>query len=130
MNHADLGVVVAPLLLISIVTGTMMICRPFALGMVAPVGPVAETAKALDPPKYRGGPLAGEPDYTAMLSEARRRFPDAEFRILSLPRKDGRSEERRVGKECVSTCRSRWSPYHYKKKLKNTHKTNRKTLNM
>src|SRR3546814_13650565 len=27
-----------------------------------------------------------------------------------------RSEERRVGQECVSTCRSRWSPYHYKQK--------------
>src|SRR3546814_15920357 len=27
-----------------------------------------------------------------------------------------RSEERRVGKECVSTCRSRWSPYHLTKK--------------
>src|SRR3546814_11043709 len=27
-------------------------------------------------------------------------------------RHDERSEERRVGKECVSTCRSRWSPYH------------------
>src|SRR3546814_12604874 len=26
------------------------------------------------------------------------------------------SEERRVGKECVSTCRSRWSPFHSKKK--------------
>src|SRR3546814_18686230 len=26
-----------------------------------------------------------------------------------------RSEERRVGKECVSTCRSRWSPYNKKK---------------
>src|SRR3546814_17667733 len=26
--------------------------------------------------------------------------------------KRNRSEERRVGKECVSTCRSRWSPYH------------------
>src|SRR3546814_16187074 len=25
-----------------------------------------------------------------------------------------RSEERRGGKECASTCRSRWSPYHYK----------------
>src|SRR3546814_19390046 len=25
---------------------------------------------------------------------------------------DQRSEERRVGKECVNTCRSRWSPYH------------------
>src|SRR3546814_13324804 len=29
-----------------------------------------------------------------------------------------RSEERRVGKECVSTCRSRWSPYNSKKKNK------------
>src|SRR3546814_19400180 len=28
----------------------------------------------------------------------------------------GRSEERRGGKECVSTCRSRWSPCHSKKK--------------
>src|SRR3546814_13721422 len=28
------------------------------------------------------------------------------------PQRLGRSEERRVGKECVSTCRSRWSPYH------------------
>src|SRR3546814_13182114 len=27
-----------------------------------------------------------------------------------------RSAERRVGKECVSTCRSGWSPYHYNKK--------------
>ena len=27
-------------------------------------------------------------------------------------RRIGRSEERRVGKECVSLCRSRWSPYH------------------
>src|SRR3546814_1338504 len=27
-------------------------------------------------------------------------------------KKRRRSEERRVGKECVSTCRSRWSPYH------------------
>src|SRR3546814_10111190 len=34
---------------------------------------------------------------------------------LHAGRDDGRqnrSEERRVGKECVSTCRSRWSPYH------------------
>src|SRR3546814_16698933 len=32
----------------------------------------------------------------------------------------GRSEERRVGKECVSTCRSRWAPYHKKKNDKET----------
>src|SRR3546814_17782528 len=29
---------------------------------------------------------------------------------------EARSEERRVGKECVSTCRSRWAAYHKKKK--------------
>src|SRR3546814_17265804 len=34
-----------------------------------------------------------------------------------------RSEESRVGKECVSTCRSRWSPSHKKKKIKATRKT-------
>src|SRR3546814_20896606 len=39
----------------------------------------------------------------------------AQVIVVSVP-EDGpmprRSEERRVGKECVSTCRSRWSPYH------------------
>src|SRR3546814_12340980 len=32
-----------------------------------------------------------------------------------------RSEERRVGKECVSTCTSRWWPYHSKKKNQTIH---------
>src|SRR3546814_21130295 len=40
-----------------------------------------------------------------------------------------RSEERRVGKECVSTCRSRWSPYHYKKNTKKTKHTKEKIAN-
>src|SRR3546814_13848788 len=35
-----------------------------------------------------------------------------------VPARHHRSAERRVGKECVSTCRSRWSPYHYKKKTR------------
>src|SRR3546814_14416477 len=35
-----------------------------------------------------------------------------------IARSAGRSEERRVGKECVSTCRSRGSTYHQKKKRK------------
>src|SRR3546814_13525658 len=34
------------------------------------------------------------------------------YREMKLRRHYERSEERRVGKECVSTCRSRWSPYH------------------
>src|SRR3546814_6733070 len=32
--------------------------------------------------------------------------------LKTLSIRAARSEERRVGKECVSTCRSRWSPYH------------------
>src|SRR3546814_19461590 len=36
-----------------------------------------------------------------------------------------RSEERRVGKECVSTCRSRWSPYHEKNNKTNITRTTR-----
>src|SRR3546814_14123280 len=35
--------------------------------------------------------------------------------IVHRRRNGRRSEERRVGKECVSPCRSRWSPYHEKK---------------
>src|SRR3546814_1855638 len=34
------------------------------------------------------------------------------FKAVGVAGANNRSEERRVGKECVSTCRSRWSPYH------------------
>src|SRR3546814_18733884 len=40
---------------------------------------------------------------------ARERVDDHRIGALE----DGRSDERRVVKECVSTCRSRWSRYHY-----------------
>src|SRR3546814_12479779 len=40
------------------------------------------------------------------------RLVKAAQRRLADPFCGPRSEERRVGKECVSTCRSRWSPYH------------------
>src|SRR3546814_2485252 len=43
--------------------------------------------------------------------EAALSFQYLDFALLKY-REDNRSEERRVGKECVSTCRSRWSPYH------------------
>src|SRR3546814_1523897 len=41
------------------------------------------------------------------------RHPTGDWRWpCGLHEQSERSEERRVGKECVSTCRSRWSPYH------------------
>src|SRR3546814_16676980 len=51
-----------------------------------------------------GKESAGAPDHVHETADLRVRIPlRPGFR---------RSEERRVGKECVSTCRSRWSPYH------------------
>src|SRR3546814_12772120 len=46
--------------------------------------------------------------------------PQAVYRGTHV-RRNSRSEERRVGKECVSTCRSRWSPYPEKKKHDDQH---------
>src|SRR3546814_15316593 len=54
-------------------------------------------------PEYRGRTVHAHP------------LPPADHRDLTA---HVRSAERRVGKECVSTCRSRWTPYHQKKKLK------------
>src|SRR3546814_15561363 len=63
--------------------------------------------------------LVGVPDGTNMTTESvqqtaqliRKRFTGPEQGFL-LARAMLRSEERSVGKECVRTCRSRWSPYH------------------
>src|SRR3546814_16648001 len=43
---------------------------------------------------------------------------EGEYRWHQHPESDERSEERRVGKECVRTCRARGSPCHKKKKKK------------
>src|SRR3546814_12467362 len=61
------------------------------------------------------GPRGDGPGCAAAFAEARqpRRHGGEAFAVQPHA---VRSEERRVGKECVSPCRSRWSPYHYKKK--------------
>src|SRR3546814_13206001 len=53
------------------------------------------------------GTLGIVDDDTVSLSNLQRQVLHSTERIGAK-----RSEERRVGKECVSTCRSRWSPYH------------------
>src|SRR3546814_11391756 len=53
-------------------------------------------------------------NFAATLNNEPQRFPGVSqwaYNIIAMYEKP-RSEERRVGKECVSTCRSRWSPYH------------------
>src|SRR3546814_6019113 len=64
------------------------------------------TDKALLPrPAPKRSPAA-RPGQADPASHTTPRRPDPSTRT------GDRSEERRVGKECVSTCRSRWSPYH------------------
>ena len=53
----------------------------------------------------------------AWVDAVAQRFQQADLRrgeriAVWLPSRAERSEERRVGKECLSQCRSRWSPYH------------------
>src|SRR3546814_21185992 len=56
---------------------------------------------------FHGAELGSAGDGTAR----KHRLDDFGKRRIAIDR----TEERRVGKECVSTCRSRWSPYHEKK---------------
>lgn len=88
-HHRDLGVALAPLLFLSCLTGAMLTLRPVADLVLRPLGPASEWRAATAAPKVKGGALADHPDWHAMLSAARDRFPDADFRILSLPRRPG-----------------------------------------
>src|SRR3546814_2312099 len=63
------------------------------------------------PVSERGGIMAKE-DLIEFSGTVVELLPNAMFRVKLDNEHEVRSEERRVGKECVSTCRSRWSPYH------------------
>src|SRR3546814_6801097 len=101
----------------------------FAAEVYAPLNRVGDT----DNPKWQNGKVTMPPGFKA----AYRQFVEAGWGSIDGPGAYGgqdlpftlaavviealgsanmgfslRSEERRVGKECVSTCRTRWSPYH------------------
>src|SRR3546814_7621870 len=68
---------------------------------------LAETLLQPDPAEWLG--LSGQRRLERAVLVGRIRV----VRVSAVPRiRARRSEELRVGKECVSTCRSRWSPYH------------------
>jgi uncharacterized iron-regulated membrane protein len=84
-HHRDLGIVMAPILALSLVTGSIMVFRPVANLVLGP-GTSAAVDAALKPPPPRKAKLAERPDWRGMIETARRLHPDAEVRILSLPR--------------------------------------------
>lgn len=87
-QHRDLGVVIAPLLLLTVFTGVSMIFPPLASVVLGP-GTASTLATAAKPPESPPAPLADAPDWRGMITTARARFPDGEIRMIALPREEG-----------------------------------------
>ena len=85
-HHRDLGIVIAPLLVLSLVTGAVLVFRPMAALLFGP-GASAQIDRSLAEPPPRPGRLAERLNWSAMIEMARQRFPEAEVRSLSLPRR-------------------------------------------
>src|SRR3546814_14831144 len=83
---------------------------PAAIVLIADYGPDSETIRD---DRYIEGCVAAIIKASTVSLRSRNAHLSFKFSQIRFMRED-RSEERRVGKECVSTCRSRWSPYHYK----------------
>jgi uncharacterized iron-regulated membrane protein len=85
-HHRDLGIVVAPLLLLTIYTGVTMIFRPTTALVLGPGAPAA-IDRALKAPQIDDAKVAERLDWTGLIRTAKERFPDAQLRILGMPRK-------------------------------------------
>ena len=83
-HHRDIGILVAPLLLVTFVTGTGMIFDDVYKSLLAPLGAGAEAGKAPE-----AGPSEGRASVARMLVAAKQRYPGAALRRLTLPAKPG-----------------------------------------
>ena len=88
-HHRDLGVLIAPLLILSLTTGAAMNLKWFSQALRAPFSPPAVMEKASAAPKIKGGKLAKDLDWTKVVAQAQSRFPGAEVRTIGLPAKAG-----------------------------------------
>lgn len=89
MHHRDLGILFAPLLLLVALTGSMMIFPPVAGALLSPLGPPERIRADMEPPNRAFGAIAAKPDWRTMIVAAHGAFPDAQLRIVALPRKVG-----------------------------------------
>ena len=79
--------------------------REGTFGLLHPGAPHYNTLLRMDPTDVSGTRVIGDLAESWTITDGGRTY------TLKL-RRGVRSEERRVGKECVRLCRSRWSPYH------------------
>lgn len=84
-HHRDLGIVIAPLLALSLITGAVLVFRPLTAVLLGPGAP-SEIDRALETPKAPPVGLGEQLDWAGMMRAAHARFPDAVPRSLSLPR--------------------------------------------
>lgn len=84
-HHRDLGVIAAPLLFLSLLTGAILVFRPVAALILGPSAP-AQIDASLKAPKSPAAVVAPTLDWRGIIMTAKRRFPNAAIRSLSLPR--------------------------------------------
>ncbi|HKT85786.1 MAG TPA: PepSY-associated TM helix domain-containing protein [Novosphingobium sp.] len=85
-HHRDVGIVTAPLLALSLLTGAVLVFRPMTAVLFGPGAPQEIEAALASPPPRRAS-VARDLDWGGLIRAARERFPDAEVRGLSLPRR-------------------------------------------
>ncbi len=88
-HHRDLGLVMSPLLLVLFLTGSMLVFRPIAQALFAPLSPGSITA-SLEQPKHKGGRLAENFDWRGLLQTVRNcSTRTGQLRGISVPRREG-----------------------------------------
>src|SRR3546814_20519923 len=109
-NHPYLRLVGAGLLAAVLASGCATTATPLAPDAIEEATPEPEA------PEYI--PVVRYGRYTLVELAPTAAQQDLLLQNIEVSMPEDRSEERRAGKECVSTCRSRWSPDHSKKTKK------------
>lgn len=103
-HHRDLGVVATPLLILSALTGTMMISRSMAMLVLSPFSSPTAFEQDLLPPKNVSGKLSATLNWTAVVMKSYQIYPGAQLRELLLPKRNGELIEVRMEQN------SEWPP--------------------
>lgn len=88
-HHRDLGLVMSPLLIVLFLTGSMLVFRPIADVLFAPLSPAGTITASLEQPKVKGGKLAADFDWGALLQAVRNEYPEGQLRGIGIPRREG-----------------------------------------
>lgn len=88
-HHRDMGTLTSPLLIVTLLTGSLLTLRPVADFLFWPMSPPGTIAESLAPPKTKGGVLAATFDWRATLQTVHHMYPRAELRGISVPTSEG-----------------------------------------